>query len=65
MESYISELLHVYLFLEEIMCSPCRKDQFAVSSYFSTSLILLTRSTTGRSSTTHWFVAVDLLIFLV
>ena len=42
--------------------SPCRKDQFAVS-YFSTSLIVLwSRSTTGRPSTSHWFVAVVLLI---
>ena len=45
-----------------------RKDRFAIS-YFSTSLIVLrsrsiTGSTTGRSGTTHWFDAGDLLIFL-
>ena len=45
-----------------------RKDQFAISC-FSTSLIVLrsgsiTGSTTGRSGTTHWFDAGDLLIFL-
>ena len=37
-------------------------------SYFSKSLIVLIqvyRSTTGRSSTTHWFVAVDLLTFYI
>ena len=50
--------------------SPGRKDQFAVSyfSYFSTRYKLLfywSRSTTGISGSTHWFVAVDLLIFYI
>ena len=41
----------------------CRNDQFDISYIFF--IPYWSRSTTGRSGTTHWFVAVDFLTFYI
>ena len=66
-QNYLRNYLNIYIFCFILLftsSSPFRKDQFAVS-YFSTSLIVLIQVYNWEAGTTHWFVAVDLLTFYI